>query len=391
MRVEENKRYSTPLHKQVTEYDMKMREETKKRIDAIDRGNREQVLATKLAGEEKVEHLTLNQQQRMAELRGNNEVKMQEMAKSLNDFSQKIDHEKKQFAEFAESDRTRQTENFHRQITNTAEKEQTQLKQLDADSHERTAESTQKFDRAEKDNTRSLQQVFQQKDLMHRKRINQNEDSFQKLSSVKDIEHADFIKRKEFEYALEEQRNKGHFQREQAELLRVQAEEIAIQKRQHAEAIGKNHQNFLKKYDEINKTHQEVLSDLEKTTEHDFSKAREALTSPLDFYNTKGRDVFYRSKELNPDVVEKDEHFLIKLRVPEHEKSLYQLMAHNRDLRLTFARNHQDKLTNDEGQRSEYSKVENYTKKWTLPNAVDSSKMVKSYHNGILTFLLPKL
>lgn len=130
-----------------------------------------------------------------------------------------------------------------------------------------------------------------------------------------------------------------------------------------------------------------------KNQEAIFAKENEKIkteaSTKLNHIMNKTADPFYQNSNLQPDVKDIGDSYQIVIPVADHEKDHYILNAHDRTLTLSFSRDFQQDIKQQDNV-SKTRRVESYSKKFFVPEIVKTNTVSKNYEDGKLTFNIKK-
>jgi len=158
----------------------------------------------------------------------------------------------------------------------------------------------------------------------------------------------------------------------------------------HRETILKQEQTrFESKYKALVDEHEVVLDRLKKTFESEINQHKEIHKDELRSKKVREDDDFYSEGDIAPKIKEFGSHYDISMKVPEHEKDMYNISGDKRKIILSFSRKHFDDVRSDDSVLTT-RRTESLTKTFNVGEIIDPNIVKKTYDNGILTFKLAK-
>jgi len=156
-----------------------------------------------------------------------------------------------------------------------------------------------------------------------------------------------------------------------------------IQKRDSNIAFEKEYKNLLTK-NNIN------VSTLDENTKDLVKDIKEKFLQNANLILEKSKDPFYQFKRIKPLIEDKGDHYLLSIKVPEHEKNLVQISGKKRNIKLTFNRLHQETFNDVKNVKNIAKKYESYSTTTSVKDIVNTDKIEKYYAQNMLHFTIPK-
>ena len=177
----------------------------------------------------------------------------------------------------------------------------------------------------------------------------------------------------------------------EAEQKRVQTEEMQFQDKYHAELLRIKDEDFKKRYEKMASEHQEILNTLKAKLDKTTKNAIEANSRDMKAIHDANSDPFYQLEILKPTMDEDQKNYYVHLEVPAHEKEDVHLLAHGRELKLTFSKKFMTTITTPDGSENHVSKTQLFSKEFPTADILDPKHVSQKYEDGILSFKIAKL
>jgi HSP20 family molecular chaperone IbpA len=166
--------------------------------------------------------------------------------------------------------------------------------------------------------------------------------------------------------------------------------QLEMQRKLYAQLMLQEREGFDSKLKSIVNQQNETINNISEKTAKHINNVKQSASDQLAFYQTRSGDPFYQTGLLNPEVIEEPQNYVIKIKVPEHEKDNVILHGDNRELRLTLTRRTQEEVTMSDGSLNKSNRSEVFIKKIPVKDIVDTSRLKQNYQNGMLSFNVPK-
>ena len=89
------------------------------------------------------------------------------------------------------------------------------------------------------------------------------------------------------------------------------------------------------------------------------------------------------------NIIEGKDDFRIEVAAPGLDKKDFQIDVKNNVLVISSERSHQDENKDEKIMRREFS-YSSFSRSFSLPNSVDSDKIVANHKDGVLSIIIPK-
>jgi len=159
---------------------------------------------------------------------------------------------------------------------------------------------------------------------------------------------------------------------------------------QNQAKLAQEKETFEKRYNEMVKNHENLLQLVKGRLDNEILSTSQKLTGNKGDFATKAADPFYRTSLLTPKIEDGVSNYLIKIKVPEHEKEFLTLNANGRELKLNMTRHHKSETTLEDGSFNKSKRSEIFTKEFSVPDIVDARSITQKYENGEVIFKIKK-
>lgn len=180
-------------------------------------------------------------------------------------------------------------------------------------------------------------------------------------------EHAEQLKERDLQYQDEKEQVKA-----------FQHQSLAQQRREYDEAFHKN----MKSFEETVKRQREDLR-------HTLMREKKEVTEDVGKYSSKKGDPFYRITQPKAELGETGDHYVVKTRVPEHEKDNVKITVKDDKVVVHGSRRFEDNIEDEEGRLATNS-YQTFRQEIPLEHPVREKYLQKSYQDGVLTVKIPK-
>lgn len=149
---------------------------------------------------------------------------------------------------------------------------------------------------------------------------------------------------------------------------------------------------FEDKYNSLTKQHEATLKLVQEKNIREIEDLKRAHSTKKQFIENRSSDKFYSTSQLSPTVEDTPNNYIVKIKVPEHEKENVSLNGNQRSMTVSLTRRYSDDVTDEEtGTRSKTSKSESFIQEIKVPDIINPRKILSKYENDTLTFIVPKM
>lgn len=179
--------------------------------------------------------------------------------------------------------------------------------------------------------------------------------------------------------------------KELVEISKMGAAQVEQSRKMNSERIRQMNENQQKDYEKLAATTAEEVKRLKADSLKAIEDHRASTTERVRYVTDQTEDPFYRLKTLNPVLTETDTEFRVKLSLPEHEARNVFVAGEGQSLKISLARQFQEKARNEVGDRStKTASYQSIVETLALPGAVDAKGIKRDYADGVLTLIVPR-
>lgn len=340
----------------------------------------EQVYAAKLQGQDDYTQEILGQEERLKEIQDNYQK-----------HSQKIDDEKNALSL-----------NFSRQREDTIKNQQLRLDELSTtmgdkmlSMNDNLGTELSNLNRDKEYNIKKsnaeVQQALTQKYSSNERFLKSEDSRFKdmRLKMERDNTTQLFLEKSENEKELARIKQEGLMKK--AQLKNIYEREFKYAKNQHDEVLKAEQRSFAQKFSVLKKEHEDFFKHITDKNGAEIQSLIENQSKAKAALNNRSDDPFYNTSLLHPEVEDKIDHYLIRIKVPEYEERNVILSGHNRQVKITHGRTAESKVALPDGSTNKSSRNETFLKEFNLPDLINSADISRKYQDGILSFKIAKL
>ncbi len=144
------------------------------------------------------------------------------------------------------------------------------------------------------------------------------------------------------------------------------------------------------KYSGAQAEHEKSIQNLEKRKAEIVQNISRQLVSDIKLKVKKSDDDFYRFSKLEPRLKDIGDKYQIEVPAPETEINAISLTGEERQLRISFNRNFEEKIKEKDGSFNSVNRVESYMSKLNVDEIIDPKQIEKEYKDGAVLFTIAK-
>lgn len=194
---------------------------------------------------------------------------------------------------------------------------------------------------------------------------------------------AQFLKEKEFQQKLQARQ----LDKIQNEFNAQKNLEIGTQN----SVLRTSREDFERKFSEMLNFQGERLADMENRYQQELNMIQSKFNTQKEFIANRSQDPFYQTQNLEGQIEDTPNHYIVKVPLPEHEAENIQVGGNKREIKLTFNRRFQGQ--NDipeEGQSYVSKNYQSIIKTMTVPDIIDPNSVTRKYEDGVVKFIIKK-
>lgn len=183
---------------------------------------------------------------------------------------------------------------------------------------------------------------------------------------------------------------RDHTATTQQELIRQSEEELNLA-REKAASARKDAENYFEgSYSRTIKTNAEALNRASADAKAQLDRLRADHALKLQKYDDRLEDPFYRMVDLGTDLRDHGDYFVLKARIPEHERENVRVTVRGNDLVVTGTRRNEEKLNLGEGKGRTVSSFQTYQEVIPLGSPVEPQGLLREFDSHGLVVTIPK-
>ncbi len=222
------------------------------------------------------------------------------------------------------------------------------------------------------------------------KKIKSKEDEANILKNLKEIEFKRMLANQEMEHKREMSLISNQNKSTRDNKVSLFEKEMEALENHQSSIILQKDLTFKKKFKLLTESHQKILNRMKEKFDQDIKEIIDNQSALKDGLLKKSDDSFYRISKIEPEIAEFDNHYIVTVKIPEHEKDNLRIFSDKRDLKLKVTREFKQNLQEDSQNNSKVARSEVISKTVTLPVPIGKEKISQNYQDGKLIFKVPK-
>ncbi|MEI8348268.1 MAG: hypothetical protein WCG27_12430 [Pseudomonadota bacterium] len=318
-------------------------------------------------------------------------VKLQEEKAGLEVERQRLEGEKLQLVESFDATRDENTkinqDNLRRKFDNAKE----QMENLTDKSSNLIKKETLKAVSNVERNQSKAQSLLSSKSLESDQVITQKQTEFARAQDKMEKDQFVAIKQSADNFRKETEKQKADYIG-QNEVYRQQFEHQLKQEKEQEKVLKQqNQQVFKQEYDKKQLEYQEMLGRVQKKLNEDLKSMVDSHAKIKGSISEKITDPFYQISKVGPKLDVQEDHVVVSIQVPQHEKDGVILSVDGRNLRMTMARRFSERLPDIDGSVYRSQRSETVAKEWKVADILNAKSVKQKYENGVLSFVIKKM
>jgi len=183
---------------------------------------------------------------------------------------------------------------------------------------------------------------------------------------------------------------KREYENKNINLKATSEDKIARDKKFYQQTLVEMQKNFKQKFDQMMKEQDTYIKLIKEKNKNEVENLVRGFAKEKNNISDRAADSFYRVNYLEPKISDKKNHYEVRLAVPQHEAGNVLLSAKDRSLRISMTRNFSEIMRDPAGLKSEAKKHESMTKEFHVNEIVNPNKVVRTYEDGYVIFVVPK-
>lgn len=157
----------------------------------------------------------------------------------------------------------------------------------------------------------------------------------------------------------------------------------------HQEILQQSQKTFMEKAAQLDRIHQDKLATNLAKYQKEVSQQQDELRSRRQQLE-KTHDPFYQVTKIEPTLTNYPKQVVVEVAIPEHEKELVAINAHDRKITISLGRRFQQREENPDGTINKTQRSEILSQDFLCQDLLDGHRITRQYHQGILSFAIPK-
>lgn len=149
-------------------------------------------------------------------------------------------------------------------------------------------------------------------------------------------------------------------------------------------------ERFENQYKNTVKNQQEVIAKAEDTVAKRLHALREDSARKLTAYSERNQDPFYRMVDVQADVWETGDAYILTARIPDHEQKNISVSVRGDQITISGSRNNSEKLELGPGRSATTSSYQTFSESFPIHWPVEAKSLRREYDGEKLTVTIPK-
>ncbi len=364
------------------------------RIDDAEKRVSDQGSMIREKGQERIQQLKTDYDKRSRDLESREENRYEA---SRNQHASQLEHENKTFKDTA----TKEKELHAQTITQLQENRAKAHKTLREKSYEQLSlERMQSKKRLHDQEEQNDFQLSDERDRFIKTESEVTTDHQQVLKNLQDkTNHEEHIQKTKLQRDLAMQKQDYDKQsgdlraRHQIQLdnqLKAETRERDTNQKGHEVLLKSQNEEFKKRFGQNETQARQAYSNQGLSLGRELINQKEKFLQASDKYSNKESDPFYQIRNNSAQFSETPGAYVLKAKVPEHEKDNIHVKVKGDRVILTGNRSFSDQVADGDHVIST-SNVQTFHEHFDIPKKVKEADIMKSYENGVLTVVIPKV
>jgi HSP20 family molecular chaperone IbpA len=156
------------------------------------------------------------------------------------------------------------------------------------------------------------------------------------------------------------------------------------------EATERATKDFQSRFEAVTTTQKEVLDNLSNHASDKIRDVRKDYSAKLAAYASRSKDPFYKLLDVDADITEHSDRFVVTARIPEHEQKHVSVSLKGSQLTLSGYRRNEEKLELSPGRSRGTAAFQSFSESFPLGWPVDGKRITKQFDGETLTITVPK-
>jgi HSP20 family molecular chaperone IbpA len=183
---------------------------------------------------------------------------------------------------------------------------------------------------------------------------------------------------------------KDHHDQQIRDLNQTYQGELERMREKTGEATQLADESYTRTFKDLSQKQNQLLKQLDSRTARQLEALRNAHSERLAAYDTRAEDQFYRMKTLNASLEERDDSYIIRAQVPEHERKNLSVSVQGSTVTLTNQRRSQESTEAEAGRKTSTASYQIITESFPLVSPVDGRAVTREFDGDQFIVRIPK-
>ncbi len=221
-------------------------------------------------------------------------------------------------------------------------------------------------------------------ELNELQRSNQRQKEYELLTRKMDEESTS----KEHEFRMTDVRGKN--EQEFAKLKAAEEARFKILREKTEDAGESAEKYFTDRFQKIVGDQDAILTDTYGRTQQKLNELKSDSSVRLNAYSQRNRDPFYRMVELDADIAEYHDSFVLSAAIPPHEQKNISIAVRGNEVVVSGYRRSEDELK-DDGKTLRTAAFQSFSESFPVNYPIDAKNVHREYDGNMLRVTFPKL
>ncbi len=221
-------------------------------------------------------------------------------------------------------------------------------------------------------------------------RIKDKEDVHKAALRRNDVKHAAETGRKRLEHRDKTSKLLTSQNHETESRTVLHSEKLKTMDDHHTEQMKSKQKAFEAKTKRMDQEHLTVLELMKERFAQRLNALKDGFSKKKVMIEDRNSDSFYNVGKISPTLQEKVDSYILSMKVPEHERENITVSPRNRNIKITYHRNHSARVEEQDGSTHTSKRTELMTKQIPTSEILNNKGVTQKYENGVLQFKILK-
>lgn len=154
--------------------------------------------------------------------------------------------------------------------------------------------------------------------------------------------------------------------------------------------VEASNEHYKDAYEGAVKQNQNAIKDVNWRASQEVEDLKRNTALKLDSYSSQKNDPFYKMVNLNATLHESDEAFVLKAKVPPHERDRININVSGNDLIISGKRKSEESVESENGTKVRTNSYQSFSESFPLNWSVDAKSMTREWSGNTLVVRIPK-